>query len=193
MERKIILASGSPRRKQLLEQIGLQFKIRESEYEEDMTALSDPYELCKFLALQKAKDVARHYEDAIIIGADTFIVFEGEIIGKPKDEKDAEKTLRRLSGKENEAVTGFAIIDTKNNTAINDFGKGIVKFKELTDVEISEYIATGEPLKMAGAYGFMNRAAVLIEEVKGDFYSVIGLPLNKIYIELKKMGIDCLK
>jgi septum formation protein len=193
MERKIILASGSPRRKKLLEQIGLQFEIRESEYKEDMKAFSDPYELCKFLALKKAEDVAKHYDDAIIIGADTFAIFEGEFIGKPKDENDARKILKRLSGKENEAITGFAIIDTKNKTVANDFGKGIVKFKKLTEQEIEDYISTGEPLKMAGAYGFMNRAAVLIEEVRGDFYSVIGLPLNKIYIELKNMGVDCLK
>lgn len=188
-ERKIILASKSPRRKQLLEQIGLVFEVRESEYEEDMDAAGNPYDLAKFLALKKAEDVARHYLDAIVIGSDTFVIFEGRFIGKPKDSEDAKKTLRMLSGKEHEIVTGFAIIDTKENVIINDFGEARVRFRELDDFEIDEYVKTGEPLSMAGSYGLLNKAAVLIENIDGDFYSVIGLPLNKLYAELKKLGV----
>lgn len=191
--RKIILASKSPRRKFLLEQIGLKFDICESNYEEDMDAMDDPHALVKFLALNKAQDVARHYEDAIIIGADTFVIFNDKFIGKPKDEQDAKKMLQGFSGKKHEVVTGFAIIDTKNNVTINDVGSATVRFKKLCEEEIDSYIATGEPMTRAGAYGLMERAAVLIESVEGDFYSVIGLPLNKIYTNLLKLGVDALK
>jgi septum formation protein len=192
-KRKIILASKSPRRKVLLEQIGLKFEIRESEYEEDMGAISDPHELVKFLALNKARDVAKHYDDAIVIGADTFVIFNDKFIGKPKDEEDARKILQNFSGKEHEVVTGFAIIDTKNNIEINDVGTALVKFRKLTEEEINNYIATGEPMTRAGAYGLMEKAAVLIDSIDGDFYSVIGLPLNKIYTNLLKLGVDPLK
>ncbi len=189
MQRKIILASRSERRKSLLKQIGLDFEIRESEYEEDMTANDNPYELAKFLALKKAEDVARHYDDAIIIGADTFVIFEGKFIGKPKDKEDAKKTLRKLSGIKHEIISGLAIIDTKNKTIFNDYGKAEVEFRNLTQEEIDDYVATEEPLLMAGSYGLMNKAAGLIENINGDFYSIIGLPLNKVFIELRKMGI----
>lgn len=189
MQRKIILASRSERRKALLKQIGLDFEVRESEYEEDMTTHNDPYELAKFLALKKAEDVAKYYDNAVIIGADTFVIFEGKFIGKPKNKEDAKKTLRKLSGIKHNIVSGLAIIDTKNKTIFNDYGKAEVEFRNLTEEEIDDYVATGEPLNMAGSYGLMNKAAGLIENINGDFYSIIGLPLNKVFVELQKMGI----
>ena len=188
-ERKIVLASKSERRKALLEQIGLKIEVRESKYEEDMNVHGNPYELAKFLALKKAEDVAKHYNDAIIIGADTFVIFEGNFIGKPKDAEDARETLRKFSGIEHEIVSGFAIIDTKNGKIVNDFGEARVRFRDLTDEEINDYVATGEPLNMAGSYGLMNKAAGLISSIDGDFYSIIGLPLNKVFVELRKMGV----
>lgn len=192
-QRKIVLASKSERRKSLLEQIGLEFEVRESEYEEDMTAMSDPYDLAKFLALKKGEDVARHYDDAIVISGDTFVVFEGKFIGKPKNEEDATQMLKNFSGENHEIVSGFAIIDTKNKITANDFGKAQVKFRNLSKEEIADYVATKEPLTRAGSYGMMELGSVLIEGIEGDFYSVIGLPLNKIYPELRKMGVDILK
>lgn len=188
INRKIILASKSPRRKELLEQIGLQFEIRESEYQEDMQAKSDPYELVKFLALQKTKDVAKHYDDAIIIGADTFIVLDNNFIGKPKNNTEAREILKNFSGKEHSVVTGFAVIDTKNNMFVNDYGEAIVEFKKLSDKEIKNYIATGESLDKAGGYAIQGRAAVFIKSISGDFYSIIGLPLNKVYHALRETG-----
>ncbi len=192
-QRKIVLASKSVWRNKLLEQIGLAVEVRESEYEEDMNATRDPHDLVKFLALKKAEDVARYYDDAIVIGGDTFTIFNNKFIGKPKDEDDAKRILRDFSGKEHEIVSGFAIIDTKNKITINDVGKALVRFRDLDNEEIDDYVATGEPMTMAGAYGLMNKAAVLIDSIDGDFYSVIGLPLNKIYIELKKLGVNVLK
>lgn len=192
MQRKIILASKSPRRKQLLEQIGLQIEIRESEYEEDMNALDDPRELAKFLALGKAEDVAKHYDDAIIISGDTFVVLDGKFIGKPKSEEMAKETLRSFSGNEHSVVSGFTIIDTKINKVITDFSEAKVIFKELSDNEINDYFnsAKDEIFGMAGAYGLSNKAAPLVESVNGDFFSILGLPLNKIYLGLKEMGVN---
>jgi len=193
MQRKIVLASKSEIRKVLLEQIGLFFEVRESEYEEDMSVMSDPYELVKLLALGKAQDVAKHYDDAIIIGADTFVFFEDKFIGKPKDEEDAKRILTNFSGKTHNIVTGLAIIDTKTGAIINDFGEARVTFRKLTSEEIDDYVATKESMNFAGAYGFKYRAAVLIEKIDGDFYSVVGLPLNKLHLALKKLGFDTLK
>jgi septum formation protein len=193
MQRKIVLASKSERRRMLLGQIKLDFEIRESEYEEDMSAMSDPYELAKFLALGKAQDVAKYYDDAIIIGADTFVFSGGKFIGKPKDVVDARKILTEFSGKTHEIVTGLAIIDTKNKIVINEYDEARVTFRKLMPEEIEDYIATGEPMDKAGAYGLMHRGAVLIEKVEGDFYSVIGLPLNKLHLALKKLGVNTLE
>lgn len=193
MRRKIVLASKSERRKALLKQIGLDFEVKESEYEEDMNAMSDPYELAKFLALGKARDVAKCYKNAIIIGADTFVFFDGKFIGKPKDKFHAKEILKNFSGNTHNIVSGFAVIDTKNKIIKNGFDEARVTFRKLSDEEIDEYIATGEPMDKAGAYGLMHRAAVLIEKIEGDFYSVVGLPLNKLHLELKKLGINCFK
>ncbi len=189
MPRQIILASKSPRRKRLLEQIGVKFTVHESSYEEDMRAKDDPYELAKFLALKKAQDVGRHYPDAIVIGADTFTVYQGKFVGKPKDAADAKSILQDFSGSSHEVVTGFAVFDTKTGEIVNGYGKAESFFRELTTEEIDAYIATGEPFGMAGAYGFMDKGAVLMAGVKGDFYSIIGLPIAQVYLALKKMGI----
>ena len=189
MNRKVILASKSPRRKQLLEQIEINFEVRESGYEEDMTIEKDPYELAKILALKKAQDVACYYNNEIIVAADTFVICDNDFLGKPKNEEEARQMLKRLSGREHKVITGFAIIDTRQNKVINDFGEAIVKFWPLSDKQIDDYIATGEPLDKAGSYGVQKLGAVLIESIKGDYYSVVGLPIGKIYYILREMDI----
>lgn len=189
VKRKIILASGSARRKRLLKMLGVKFSVKVSQYNEDMSAHQDPHMLAKFLALEKAREVARYYKEAVIIGADSFIIFKNKFLGKPKNAKEAKEMLRALSGKEHLAITGFAIIDTKTKKTITDYGEAKVKFRNLGDEEINGYIATGEPMEMAGAYGLMDKGFFLVESVKGDFYSVIGLPLAKVYLALKKMGV----
>jgi len=186
-KRKIVLASKSPRRKRLLKLLGLKFSVRESDYEEDMSVSRDPYKLAQFLALEKARSVARYYDNAIIIAADSFIIFNGEFIGKPKNAKAAKQMLKDFSGKEHKGITGFALVDTKNNKTITDYGETKVKFRKLDDKEIDDYVATGEPLDMAGAYGLNDGGAFLIESVSGDYYSIIGLPLAKVYLALKQM------
>lgn len=189
MDRKIILASQSPRRKKLLNQIGLNFEIRASKYEEDMTVKKDPQELVQFLALNKAKDVAQYYQDAIVIGADTIVVYKNKVIGKPKNVEEARKTLRNLSGQKHEVITGFAVIDISKNEIINDFGLAQVQFRKLDQKEIEDYIQTGEPLDKAGSYGIQSKGAVLIDKIEGDYFSVVGLPIAKIYMALKELGI----
>jgi septum formation protein len=187
MKRKLVLASKSYWRKALLEQIGLRdFEIVESDYDEDMSALDDPRELAKFLAFKKGEVVAKKFDDAIVLSGDTFIIFENKFIGKPKDGQDAKNTLRLFSGKEVTAVSGFAIIDTKRGKVVNDFNEGVVKFRELSNEEIDDYVATGEPLNLAGSFGIMKRGAVLIDSTSGDFYSIVGFPISKIYLALKK-------
>lgn len=187
-KRRIILASRSPRRKKMLEQLGLEFEVAASDYDEDMAALSEPRELAKFIAFKKAEAVAKNYEDALVIGADTFTVLENKFIGKPKDKDEARTILKNFSGKEHQVITGLAIIDTKNGNIIRETGQAVIKFRNLDSQEIEDYIATGEPLDAAGAYNMSDHGAALVESLSGDYYSVVGLPLSKLYVELKKMG-----
>ena len=186
-KRKIVLASRSPRRKRLLQQIGLEFEVRESDYQEDMSKISDPIELAKFLAFKKAENVAKNYKDAIVIGTDTFTILDNKFIGKPEDKADARKILKNFSGREHKVITGLAIIDTKNGQTVKTTGEAIIKFRQLDDQEIEDYIKTGEPLDTAGGYNIMSRGAILMESLRGDYYVVVGLPLSQLYVELRKM------
>ena len=187
-KRKIVLASRSPRRKKVMEQVGLEFEVCDSRFDEASVNLVDPIELVKFLALKKAEAVAAKYDDAIIVGADSVVVFHGQALGKPKDAADAKRILRELSGQENRCITGYALIDTKNKAVINKLSEAIVKFRDLSDEEIDEYIATGEPLDMAGAFGMMDKGATFMDSVSGNFYTIVGLPISEVYVELRKMG-----
>ncbi len=187
-KRKIVLASRSPRRKKLLEQLGLEFEVVESSYDEDMNAATDPYELAKLLAFKKAEAVAKNYGDALVIGADTFTILEGKLIGKPKDKDEARNFLKNFSGKSHKVITGLAIIDTRNDKIVKKTGEAIIKFRNLDDREIEEYVATGRPLDAAGAYNMTDQGATLIESVSGDYYVVVGFPLSQLYSELRKMG-----
>ena len=171
-----------------MEQVGLEFEIVESNFDEESVKIADPVELAKLLALKKAEAVAGRFSDAIIIGADSIVIFNGRPLGKPKDAAEAKRILRELSGQENKGITGYAIIDTKNQIVVNKHSEATVKFRNFSDEEIDEYIATGEPLVMAGAYGLMDRAAIFLESIRGDFYSIVGLPISHVYVELKKMG-----
>lgn len=192
MTRKIILASGSPRRQELLKIFGIPFEVEVSSYKEDMTIKMDPLSLVQFLALKKAEAVASKHGDAIVIAADTFVVFENKFLGKPEDRSDAARMLKMLSGNENDIVTGYAVVDTMNKKVINGYSKATVKIRELADEEIEAYIDSGEPMDKAGAFAVQGLGSVLIERMDGDFYSILGLPLFKLYFALKEMGVDAL-
>jgi len=187
--RKIILASGSPTRAALFEKFGFDFEIVKSNCEES-SKKEDPKELVREHAVEKARDVAQKYEDAIIIGADTVAVIDNEIIGKPRDAAHAVEILQKLSGREHVIYTGLCFIDTKNKQELVDLEETTVKFKNLSEKEIRRYVATGEPLGKAGAYTSQERAAIFIEWIKGDFNNLAGVPFFKISENLKKLGFS---
>lgn len=189
MNKKIILASTSPRRKEILAGIGLEFEICGSSYEEDMTARSDPQELACFLALKKAEAVVPLCQDTVVIAADTFVVLDGKFLGKPKDNKEAKSMLQSISGKKVDIISGYAIIDTESGKKFNDFGWGSVFFREISESEIEDYIASGEPMDKAGAFGIQGRGAVFVEKIEGDWYSMLCMPIAKIYKDLKSLGV----
>ena len=190
--KKIILASSSPRRKNLLSQIGLEFEVDPSDYQEDLTLKMEPKELAEHLSLGKAKDVAKRHKDSIIIAGDTFCVFEKEILGKPHTPERAKEMLQKLNGKSHSIITGFTIIDTETNKQVSKSIETKVYFRNISEEEIDAYIATGEPLEKAGAYAMQHLGGLFIEKIEGDYFNIIGLPILPLSIELKNFGINIL-
>jgi septum formation protein len=190
--KKIILASASPRRKQLLKQIGLRFEIVVSNVDEVLDKRLTPRKQVELLSAQKAKSVAAQFKNAIVIGADSMIVIDGKIIGKPKNKEHAGLILRKLSGKMHHGMTGFTVIDTASGKTVTKSVVTKIWFKNLTDREIESYIEKEKPYDLAGSYGIGKLGAVLAEKVEGDFYNVVGLPLFTIAKELKKFKVEIL-
>jgi septum formation protein len=190
--RKIVLASSSPRRKELLEKIGLTFSIDPSDYDEKLPLDMNPEGIAKIISLQKALKVGQKYSDAIIIAADTFGFFRGRIIGKPANTHEAKSILKTLSGKSHRVITGYTILDTSNKQVTTHSIETRVYFKKLTPEEIDNYIKTGEPLDKAGAYGIQGLGSVIVNKIEGDYYNVMGLPLRALAESLKKFGINVL-
>jgi septum formation protein len=187
--RKIILASASPRRKEILIKTGLNFSICTSDYKEDINLSLKPRALAKFLSRKKAETVAHKYKNAIIIAADTFIVFKNRLLGKPHTDKEAEKMLNMLNGKAHSVITGFTIMDTASKKILSRSVETKVYFKKLGRKEINAYVRSKEPLDKAGAYAIQGLGSVFIERVDGDFLNVVGLPLRALTESLKKFGI----
>jgi septum formation protein len=188
----IILASASPRRKVLLEKIGLIFEVEPSNYEEDMPLRLEPHGFAQKISLEKAKVVASKHKDSIVIAADTFIVFGGQILGKPHTEKDAREMLEAISGKYHSVITGFSIIDTGTNKTLSKSVATKVYIRKLTRVEIDVYVKSGEPLDKAGAYAIQGLGSVFVEKIEGDYYNVVGFPLSALTEALKEFGINIL-
>jgi septum formation protein len=191
--RKIILASASVRRKDILEITGLNFSVCAGDYEEDLDLPLQPHELARYLSRKKAEAVTHKYKNAIIIAADTFIVFKKRLLGKPHTDKEAEKMLRMLNGKVHSVITGFTIIDTGRKKTVSRSVETKVYFTKLGREEISAYVKSKEPLDKAGAYAIQGLGAVLIEKIDGDFFNVMGLPLCALTESLKKFGVYVLK
>lgn len=189
---RIILASASPRRKDLLEQAGASFEIIPSVGEEIITTKIPDKEV-EELSRQKAGEIeARVLGPAIIIGADTVVAIDGEILGKPKDEEDAVRMLSNLQGRTHQVYTGVTvIIRTDSQKEYITFSESTsVTMYPMTDEEIRGYVRTGEPMDKAGAYGIQGLSAVYIQKIDGDYNNVVGLPLARLYQELKKAGFD---
>jgi septum formation protein len=190
--KRIILASASPRRKELLEKIGLKFEVEPSDYPEDMRSGLSPDELARAISLEKARVVASRHRNAIVIAADTFIVFRGKIMGKPGTEAEARKMLMRLRGKPHSVITGFTILDTDENRVFTKSVETVVYIKNLTSEEVDAYVKSGEPLDKAGAYAIQGLGSIIVERIEGDYFNVIGLPLSALAEGLKDFGIHVL-
>lgn len=187
----IVLASGSPRRKELLGMLGLRFEICPAVGEEKIEAGLAPDEVVRELARAKALEVAaRREKDSLVIAADTVVSLDGEILGKPHSEAEAEAMLKKLSGRSHKVYTGLCLVC--GDRLLCDAEETSVRFRELSDAETAAYIKTGEPLDKAGAYGIQGKASLFIEGIDGDYYNVVGLPLCKLYGMLKAMGVTLL-
>lgn len=187
--KRIILASQSPRRRELLTQIGLKFEVIPSTVEEVITS-ANPVEVVQELAQQKARDVAEvagremAKDSLLVIGADTIVVYEGKILGKPEDKEDAVRMLTMLQGKEHSVYTGVALLSGEQEIIFAEETR--VQMCPMTPEEILWYVNTGEPMDKAGAYGIQGLCARFIRQIQGDYNNVVGLPVGRIYQELKK-------
>ena len=188
----IILASASPRRKELLEKIGLEFEVEPGDYEEDIGSGIEPHELAQKISLKKAEVVASKRKNALVIAADTFIVCGGKILGKPHTEDEARKMLETINGRAHSVVTGFSIIDTGKNKTLSKSVETRVYVRKLTPAEIDAYVMSKEPLDKAGAYAIQGLGAVIVEKIEGDYFNVIGLPLSMLTEALKEFGVNIL-
>lgn len=183
---KLVLASASPRRKELMKQAGLACSVRPSEVEEVMAG-DDPAQVVMELSLQKAMDVrSRAAEDEIVIGADTVVAVDGRILGKPADTQDAFSILSMLQGRKHQVYTGVTICGPQKTVSFSE--RTDVEVRPMTEQEILDYIRTGEPMDKAGAYGIQGRFAVYVKGITGDYNNVIGLPLSRLCQELARLG-----
>lgn len=182
----IILASKSPRRIELMKSIGLEFKIEVSEIDESLFYNDNPLKLNQILALEKAKAIAISHHNDIVIGSDTIVTLNNKILGKPKDKNDARIILNQLSGKTHEVITSVAII--KNNKIIQDTSISKVTFYEISKEEIEDYLNTNEPYDKAGAYAIQGDfGKKFIQNIDGDYYAIMGLPIAKVYHHIKEL------
>jgi len=184
----VYLASRSPRRRKLLKQINVKFKSFKVDIKESIDKNEKPIHNVKRLANEKMEKAKERINNGIIITADTIVVLDGNVIGKPKSRKDAKTILKRLSGRTHIVYTGFAVYNSIKDFIITDYEKTFVKFRKISNKEIDEYINSGSPMDKAGAYGIQDDyGAVFIERINGCYYNVVGLPLTKVYQALSKM------
>lgn len=182
----IILASSSPRRKEILEKYNLHPTIINSNIIEKSYSGEKPSQIAMSLSFQKSYNVSMLYQEQIVIGADTIVVYENEILGKPKDKDDAFRILKLLNGKYHSVITGISIVQNSTNIKIVDYETTKVKFRELSHNKLKDYINTNEPMDKAGAYGIQGYGALLVEKIDGCYLNVVGLPLVKLDFLLNK-------
>jgi septum formation protein len=185
--KSFILASGSPRRKELLQQARYTFSIQTSDIDEIVEPHLTPSEVVCELARQKAEAVAKTNQDAVVLGSDTIVVCNDQILGKPKDQNEAREMLERLSDRDHSVLTGVAI--SEKCETITFFEETVVHFYPLTNEEIEQYLQTGEPFDKAGSYGIQGFGAYLVQSISGDYNNVVGLPLAKTMRELQAFHI----
>jgi septum formation protein len=188
MKNAIVLASASPRRSELLESAGISFRVAPADINEEPLPDELPVDYVLRLAAEKAKASADVTDGRFFLGADTIVLCEGEIMGKPKDRADAERMLRKLSGIPHEVVTGYAIYDKERKGTVGDAVRTKVFFKHLRDEEIGSYIDTGCPFDKAGAYAIQGGAAHMVQKIEGSYTNVVGLPLCEVVEALRRLG-----
>lgn len=190
--KNIILASASPRRRELLEMAGIPFTVCPSQWEEEIT-VSDPAEVVEELSEQKAREVfLKTGGESLVIGADTVVAAKGQILGKPKDREAARQMLRSIQGGSHEVYTGVTILDREEGKERQKTFHVMteVVFYPMSEEEIQRYVDTKEPMDKAGAYGIQGKAGIFVKEIHGDYNNVVGLPVARLYQELKEMGIN---
>ncbi|MGQ9456643.1 MAG: Maf family protein [Armatimonadota bacterium] len=186
---RIILASASPRRRELLSLIFQTFEVHPSSFNEELVPCElKPAERVVYSAHQKAREVLTKHVDALIIAADTIVVIDGQILGKPSNQVDADRMLQLLSGKTHQVYTGIAVAYKK--TICTDWERTDVTFRKISGELIQRYIATGEPMDKAGAYAIQGKASVFVKGIRGCFFNVVGLPIYKLSRLLEKMGYE---
>jgi septum formation protein len=187
MTQRVILASQSPRRRELLTLIGIPHEVRPADLDETMTPDESPIEHAERLAREKAHAIAATNPGAVVIGADTIVVLDGEVLGKPADEAEAAATLRRLSGRTHTVHTAVAV--AHGDRLESGVETVEVTFRPLTDDQVTTYIATREPMDKAGAYGIQGYGAVIVERIHGDYFAVMGLALGRMVALLERVGV----
>ena len=182
---KVILASASPRRKEILQNTKLNFDIQKSDIEEVILENESPEDMVVRLAYEKAFDVAKRNTDRLVIGADTIVALDNEVLGKPKDQNEAYQMIKRLSNKTHKVITGISLINLKENKIIKDYVVSFVTFKDLSEDSIKDYINTNESLDKAGAYGIQGYGVLLVKNIQGDYFNIVGLPISRLSDLLK--------
>ena len=187
---RIILASGSPRRRALLHDLGLEFEVYKPDVDESHSTDENPEALCARLSRLKAEAGARKFPDALVIAADTIVVIDGHVLGKPMNREDAVKMLAALQGREHEVLTGLSVC--MNGRILTHTEHTRVKFRPLSDAEIRAYVSTGECDDKAGAYAVQGKGSLLVEGLQGDYFNVVGLPVCRLGMMLHELGINIL-
>jgi septum formation protein len=188
--RQIILASASPRRKELLKQlIGNNFLVHASSYREYPYPDLRPEELLTKHSIEKAREVAKHFDSGLIISADTSVLFNGELLGKPGTPEKAEKMLEMLSGQKFRVVTALTVLDLDSGKETSELESTTVWMDKMSKEQISAYVRTGEPLDKAGAFAAQGKGAAIVEKIEGDFFNIVGLPLFRLGKILQRAGV----
>jgi septum formation protein len=182
----IVLASQSPRRADLIGRLGLEFTVEPADVDEGYPEHEMPATYAERLAREKAIAVAHRHHDALVVGSDTIVVLDSDVLGKPKDEADAVRMLNRLSGREHEVFTAVAAV--LGGRVESSVERVSVRFRALDEVEIESYVATGEPMDKAGAYGIQGFGSALVESIRGDYFAVMGLPVVRMLSLIRRLG-----
>lgn len=188
--KKLVLASQSPRRKELLAQLNLPFEVDVSGVDEDKNSALSAEDLVAFLAEAKAKAVAARHQDAVVIGADTMVHFQGRLFGKPKSDEHAIEILQTLNGQTHQVFTGVVVIDTATGQKVSKVVRTDVTFKRVPQQLIAAYVASGESNGKAGAYGIQSKGIIFLEKMEGDYTNIVGLPMVALIELLKKLEVS---